>query len=116
MTEKRQEDAGLEAFFEAARADAPVPSTALMARVLADAEAAQPKPPAVGLIAMLIEAVGGWRGLGGLATAACAGLWIGFAGWADLDVIRSGLTGDEVGVVELMPGGEVIALLDGSEE
>jgi hypothetical protein len=80
------QDIDLDDFFNAARAgrnDAPA-SDVLMARVLADADAHQPRPvviraPVVGLWGRLLAAIGGGPALAGLSTAALAGVWIGFA-------------------------------------
>lgn len=60
--------------------DAPVPD-GLMARVLDDALAAQPVPAAASpsLWRRAQDALGGWQGIGGLAMATCAGLWIGLS-------------------------------------
>lgn len=112
MAEDDLNDTGLEAFFAAGREYAPVPSDALMARVLADAEAGLVRPavavaaarPAArrGLLRAAIGSIGGWAGLGGLATATAAGVWIGFAGLVDpLDA--GGLIAPSLSV-ELMPG------------
>lgn len=65
-------------------ASAPVPSPDLMARVLADAATLQPRTtpvvhPKRSLIAQMLDMIGGWPALGGLATAGIAGLWIGVA-------------------------------------
>ena len=112
MAEDDLNDSGLEAFFAAGRERAPVPSEALMARVLADTEAemvrpavamATPRPVArPGFLGAAIASVGGWAGLGGLATATAAGVWIGFAGLAD-PLGASGLVTPSL-AVELMPG------------
>jgi hypothetical protein len=80
-------DRELERFFAAGRAAAPAPSEALMARVLAGAEAVQggaapaevAVAPAPGGLGRLVAALGGWPALAGLATAAMTGLWIGAA-------------------------------------
>jgi len=81
-------EALLERAFEAARQDAPVPDRGLMRRIMADADevqagfaAAAPARPArrMGLGALLMEAVGGVRGLGGLAAASAFGLWLGMS-------------------------------------
>ena len=57
-------------------------SAGFMMRVLADADALQPRPEPIQiahltLLQRLNAVFGGWQGLGGLAVAACAGLWIG---------------------------------------
>lgn len=113
MTDERKtprDDDGLERFFEAARRMEPAPSDALMARVLADALAAQPvtapRPePRLGLWVQLREALGGWPALGGLATAGVMGLAIGVAapaGLADLATAVLG-QGTDTYMVDLMP-------------
>jgi len=97
-------DDRLESFFAAARDAAPVPGAGLLVRVLAGAEAVQGAGVApqgqrrgarpmwgqgwaaaiAGAVASVIgDAPGGWRSLGGMAAAALAGVWIGYAGLAD---------------------------------
>ena len=101
MTDNRQNetklsDADLTALFDAAR-DRPepipgersapfdaVPSAALMQAILADAEALQPRPagpvgaaPRASRMVELLDSLGGWFGVGGLATACAAGVMIG---------------------------------------
>lgn len=71
----------LDALFAAAREEQPALSDPLTDRILADAAAWQPKPLAKsppGIVAQLIEMLGGWPALGGLATATMAGLYFGF--------------------------------------
>jgi hypothetical protein len=78
-------DDDLDAFFAAAKADSARPSPALMARILQDAAAEQPRaaPPTTTrprfTFAALVAALGGGGALAGLATATVAGLWIGLA-------------------------------------
>jgi len=58
-----------------------VPSD-LMARVLIDAAQAQPRPDEMrsqSIWASLLEMIGGWPAVGGLALASATGLWIGIA-------------------------------------
>lgn len=77
----------LDDLFAGLRASGPVPSGDLMARVLADAAALQPKavPLAVaparrgGVLRALSALFGGGPVLAGMGTAAAAGLFIGFA-------------------------------------
>jgi hypothetical protein len=71
------DDGGLEALFAEARRDRP--PAALVARVLADAEAARPGRRREGLGAAILRAIGGWPSAAGLAAASAAGLLIGFA-------------------------------------
>ena len=78
MADKDLGEHDLDLFFAAARDRAPEPSAALMARVLDAAEAEarpamrdlpMPAPVRRGMIASLMSAIGGWAGVGGLATA-----------------------------------------------
>ena len=96
MAEETEKFEELEAVFASARAEAPPVSADLAARVLADAEAVQaefgqkagpaPAPTAGAWFRQFSDLFGGWAGLGGLATACAAGVWIGFAppaAWPD---------------------------------
>ena len=81
MSDDKDLDA-LDDLFAKARADQPAPSDALLTRIAADAADWQPDPrpePRRGLMAELLDALGGWPALGGLATATMAGLYLGFA-------------------------------------
>lgn len=74
----------LEAALAAARTAQPQPSADLLSRIMADAEAVQPAPvPQAprrsGLWPRTLAVLGGWRPVGGLATAAVAGLMIGYS-------------------------------------
>ena len=82
----------LDRLFQAARAAAPKPSTALMDQVLADAYELQPAPVATPApqaarqkarwrrwLSAMSGALGGSGALAGLGTAAVAGLFIGYA-------------------------------------
>lgn len=86
-------DQELDASFEAMRAATPEPSPELLARVLADAyeeqdawgavdrapvEATDSAPPRRGSLRGVIDMIGGWPALAGLATATLAGVWIGY--------------------------------------
>ncbi len=125
-TEMERDGIELERFFAAARRESPTPSETLMARVLADAEAALPRPAPQGPAAEsrsratglrgLLGAFGGWGGLGGLATAALAGLWFGYVAPGDAGSVAAVLTGGETAdTTELLPGGETFALAAGWE-
>lgn len=104
----------LDALFAAGRAHATAPSEALMARILAEAEAVMPSPPAAdvparpraagGLVRGALSALGGWGTVGGLATAAATGVWIGLTGVADPVAAAGGLLEMSELTVELMPG------------
>ncbi len=90
MTNPHQsDDALLQGFFDAARAPAPdaVPTDDFMARMLNDAfDVQDAKAPVVQpaarrpWYAALMDAVGGWPSLAGMAVAAVAGVWIGVVG------------------------------------
>ncbi len=75
----------LDDLFAQARAVAPQPSDALVARVLADAgnvARAEPVPnadPQIGIFARFMELIGGWPAVGSLAAATVAGIWVGVA-------------------------------------
>ncbi|MFP1643024.1 dihydroorotate dehydrogenase [Pontitalea aquivivens] len=114
-----------EAAFAAARQSPPEPSAAFMARVLAEGLAQQPPARVVapvqargpgsgsGVRAQLLAMLGGWRGIGGMATAALTGVWIGFAGMGQLGDIAAGYLGgaDALGTVELLPDADVLAMM-----
>jgi hypothetical protein len=129
---------GLEGFFAAARATAIDPSADFLARVLADAEAeaAQRAPqaaplrtapagaPRQGLWATLGAGLGGWGGIGGMATAAVAGVWIGVSGLGSLGTVGTTLNGslwstataaEQLGSVQLLPDDDILAWADGQE-
>jgi len=119
MTDKTEDDALLEDFFVAARAHPPQPSAELMARIAADAGQLAPKPSAVaprrkaGGGWRLGALFGGWSAMGGLATAAVAGVWIGFAGAERFGSVAGGMFGMDQAEssVNLLPDGAGLALL-----
>lgn len=96
----------LEALFAAARAEAAAPAPAgLLARIEADAMAHLPPPRSATVTVAaarapsgcgaILAALGGWPAMGGFATVALAGFWIGFA--APSGLVETGLalaTGD----------------------
>ncbi|MEM6477409.1 MAG: hypothetical protein AAF647_00030 [Pseudomonadota bacterium] len=112
-------DAELERLFQASDAEASLPSGDFMARILADAQALQPQPslapapvPPRALtqspFAALREALGGWRGLSGLAGAVATGLVIGVFPPEALATYADGLLNGEALFSEYVPGlGEV---------
>lgn len=110
------DDMALEAFFEAGRAETPVPSDDLMARIMADAVAEMPAPRPIarpvkkqGLLAGLIAGIGGWPALAGMATATVAGVWIGFAQpdtlntWAGGALLSTSTTATSYDLEDLVP-------------
>lgn len=77
MTQSRPPvDDALEAAFAQARETPPVPE-ALMARVMADAVAAMPKPVRQPIWKQILGTLGGWPAMAGLAMTACVGIWAG---------------------------------------
>jgi hypothetical protein len=86
MAETQKDIDDLDRFFQAARQEtAPLPD-GLTARILHDAETAQAgfsapvkDAPTPGAWRQVMEMLGGWPAMGGLATACAAGVWIGVA-------------------------------------
>ena len=90
-------------------------SAALLDRVIADADiiadgrARMTHPdnlaPRAGLMDSLLAAIGGWPGVGGLATATVVGIWIGFAPPAAIDDLAGSYlaNNDSYGFGDLMP-------------
>lgn len=111
IDEPMMDDAGLEALFAEARANAPEPSAELLARIMGDAEAtlvARDAPLAaraehpvtrarrhvtrqVSHWANLLRGLGGWPALASMATATVAGVWIGFASPDSLNTLSGGI-------------------------
>lgn len=96
-------DKMLEELFATAREVDAAPSDALMARVLVDAEAVQQKRQGVDVVqptiwAQLMDAIGGWPAVSGLAAATVAGIWIGVAPPSSFEDITASFMGDEVSV------------------
>lgn len=117
------DDAELESFFSAARAEAPQPGGDFLARIGAQALAEQPAPRVVppvlarprspGLLQQLREALGGWAGVAGLATACAAGIWIGVSPPDSLTVLWGG-DAAALGTIGLDPLSSFdIALMEG---
>ncbi|MGP6087551.1 hypothetical protein [Antarctobacter jejuensis] len=119
-----ENDFGLETYFAAARAEKPQPSGDFLARMEAMALEQQPvaRPereiapePTVstGLIRQLRDALGGWAGMAGLATACAAGLWIGISPPEGLSDYWNGSTAG-LGTLGVDPlGGFELALMEG---
>ena len=113
-------EAELEALFASARAQDPVPSDGLMARVLADAAAVQadmgagvvgmnPARPSRSLWDRVLDGIGGWTGVSTLAASACVGLVVGLTG---PDAMLSYVPGVTVDVT----GGEFYELLGADDD
>lgn len=112
MTKRNGSEAEIDRLL--AKTAAPVPSEALMARVMADADAvlaerrAGPTPAAApqGWFKGALQAIGGWPALAGLATATMAGIWIGFAQPGALGTVADGVlaTSSDYDLGDFMPG------------
>lgn len=111
MTDKRHlDDTELDGLFTAARHRTPAPSPDLIARIIAQAEAvaapAVPTPTRPGVIARLLDAIGGWPAAAGLATATVAGLAIGLGSPDTLDTLSGGYlatAGNSYQLEDLLP-------------
>ena len=83
MNDDKLTEEELDALFHAAQQDPGAPPAEWLARVVADAERELSEPSAFiappSLWMQLVSALGGRPGLGGMALAGAAGLWIGFA-------------------------------------
>ncbi len=121
------QDKDLDGLFALAARDRPLPSPALMDRVLADALAAQPQPRALAaarapselptpisapisahqsLLARLAALFGGAPVLAGVCSAAVAGVALGYLNPATMDMLTGGLTGSET--LELFPSADFL--------
>jgi hypothetical protein len=108
------EDDGLEALFAEARKARP--PAALVARVMADAEAARPGRRRAGLGAALLAAIGGWPSAAGLAAASAAGLLIGYTAPDALPLLGAATTATAdatYDLIDLAPGYGVQAAFEG---
>lgn len=110
MTNDKRDDVDLEAYFEAGRQTSVMPSSDLLARVMADAEAQVAKQSPVpttqaGFLSVLWSAIGGWPAAAGMATATLVGVWIGFSQPVGLDQIADSYLGygTDSYLVDLVP-------------
>lgn len=111
----------LDALFATARSADVQPSDALMARVMADAVAMQPKavpmvravPPETGFWAGLAALFGGGGVLAGLGSVAMAGFFVGFVQPESVMALADGWTvAGVVETVDLMPGVDALLTED----
>lgn len=93
MTDTKITDQDLDVLFADARDMSIQPSAeltdAVMASAIATLENAQPLHPraSVSLWQKMLDTLGGWPAMGGLATAAVMGVWVGISPPASLDGI-----------------------------
>jgi hypothetical protein len=113
MTDQNQTDLD-DLFAEAAQLKPSVPSD-LMARVLIDADQIQPRPRAAAnqnVWNALVDMVGGWPVVGGLAMAGVAGIWIGVAPPMGLENMATAVIGS-THTVDLFGGDMLSSFSDG---
>ena len=102
-TDRPMDDAALERLFQAARRDAALPDADFLARLTAEALAEQPRPGARaqsvsgGFLARMLEALGGWPSVAGLAAAGLAGVWICIAAPGPVGTLMQGLSAEADG-------------------
>lgn len=108
MTDDDKINTELDTLFQQARAAPAQMPEGLMARVLADADALQ--PAAVRLRwQVLLRALGGAPGVGGLITAGCFGFWLGVAPPASLPDLAGTVLGFEATLDAEIEGGTLTA-------
>ena len=119
-------DIELEQFFAAGRSEMAEPDAALMARVLADAnaeiDAREPRASGrsrrrIRFFAAVGSALGGWPVMASMATAAAAGVWIGAAAPDQVSNVTGGLIGgtavsSQYDLDELLPGYGLMAAIE----
>jgi len=121
MTDKQYlDDATLEVLFAEAANVETVPTKALMARIVADADQVAdvqdtmrnpPRPIArQNWFAGFLKGIGGWPAVGGLVTATMVGIWVGYAPPAALDGIAYTYLATDTGfdLGDLMPSYEAV--------
>lgn len=107
-------DNELERYFRAARGDEGPAPDALVARILADAEAHRVQPGRAGgdrgAFEAVLRALGGWPAVAGLAAASMAGIWIGAAAPDLVPQLPGAETAPVYDLADLMPGyGDLLA-------
>lgn len=96
MTDRTDDMTVLEPYFDAARQQVPALDDALMARIMADAEAvsatheAAVATPGPGWISRILQGIGGWPAVSGMVTATVLGLAVGINPPSMLEGLASG--------------------------
>jgi hypothetical protein len=106
------DDTDLDALFAEVRAADRRPPGALVARVLADAEAQRRGGGQERFGAALLRVLGGWPAAAGLGAASAAGLLIGFAS-PEAVPLADALSGGAFDLIDLAPGYGVFAAFGG---
>ncbi len=84
MMDDKKIDQGLDDFFAAARETEITPSDVLLARIIGDAADHLPHAQITraatptGIVTKILDALGGWPSVAGLASASIVGLWVGY--------------------------------------
>lgn len=97
----KSDDEMIDAMFSEARAQSPAVSDDLIARVLADAAAARPDRVVAqkqGVWVSILDLIGGWPSVGGLAMAGVAGIWVGVAPPTSVSSWTADLIGSPVSI------------------
>ena len=115
------DDMDLDALLAEAAALPLAPSATLTARILADAQAAQPRPLAsvahprqrfglMGWLVDLADGLGGGRAVAGLSLAGATGLFLGVADPVALQSLTALIAGDTitVGQMDLLPATDIL--------
>jgi hypothetical protein len=112
MATEQDREIALERLFAAGRSGPPAGDD-LVARILAGAAAevrAAPRQPAAparrGVMATLVGLIGGWPAMAGMASAAAAGVWLGFS---SPDLVDGYLGGGDLSLGEFMPDVSLLA-------
>jgi hypothetical protein len=111
MRTTEMQDDDLNNLFAQARSRTPLPSPALMDRVLADALHHQPQPSLLpvrtvarrGLWTRVVRQIGGMPTVAGLCSAAVMGLAIGYTDPTTVDYLTIGFASDTLDTVDLFP-------------
>lgn len=110
MTDERDLDAMLEPFFAAARQAEPELSPTAMQAILT--AAARPVPrPAPGrrfTLTGVFAGLGLWGAIGGMATAAAVGVWLGFVGSEQVMQVATGF--GETSAAAVLADSDILAL------
>lgn len=108
MTDERDMDTLLEPFFAAARRADPEPSADMMRAVLAASARPASTPKWRFQLPRLLAGAGFWGALGGMATAAAVGVWLGFVGSEQVMRVATGF--DETDTMALLADSDILAL------
>ena len=112
MDRDKQNDAALDALFQAASTDTPRPSEDFLAKLVADAEDAIPAPAPVAPTRNApsgFERLKGWFAVSGLSGAAALGVWIGFV-MPDVVTTITPLSDEVFELSAYLPGADLAVL------